>query len=188
LSDNAYYIRQRGQPGKEKDPPPPQLLLAWTAGGTSVAKARGRSGPYPALVEQPAVPTPSADASVLIQAIMTPIVAALVNIPHSLASSTPPAAQTIPALASSPPPMIDDDLSTCLQDFGASKNIAGDVIERAINGLSEVEYTPDGLRDITPNRLEELTGLAEGRCMALKRFASSWSEKVEGKRTRRRMK
>ncbi|KAI0039483.1 hypothetical protein FA95DRAFT_1612541 [Auriscalpium vulgare] len=87
--------------------------------------------------------------------------------------------------ASSPPPVIEDELTRCLEAFGRARNIADEVIMAAVVGLDETGYSSDLLDAPTVMRIQELTGLKEGQAYQLQRFAVAWSGKIAGKRARR---
>lgn len=87
---------------------------------------------------------------------------------------------------SSPPPAIDDELDICLAAFQKAKSLSLEATTRILVSLRNVEYTPDAICEASPSRLEEITGLAEGQVLALKKFARHWCGKVDAKRARQR--
>ncbi|KAJ7631602.1 hypothetical protein DFH06DRAFT_1005013, partial [Mycena polygramma] len=169
------------------DPPPKQLLDAWTGGSTSKPKARGRTGPFPAV--QP-VATSSNDTANLLLATIAPVMSMMAQnmggYPRPPSSYVPVAPRS-PERASSPPPAVEDELDTFMEAFRVAKKITGPIIAGALAKLRAGQYSPDVLCEpsVTTERLTELTGLAEGQVHALKKFAREWSGKIEGKRARR---
>ncbi|KAJ6608173.1 hypothetical protein B0H10DRAFT_2068844 [Mycena sp. CBHHK59/15] len=174
------------------DPPPKELLTAWTgavSSGPSASKPRGRTGALPA--QQLATPsTSTSDTTTLLLTTMVPAVMAMMT--QSLAGNVPrtqalPAAPHSPAIPSSPPPAIEDDLDIFMDTFRRAKKIPGNIIDDATARLRDGRYTPDILCEasVTIERLAELTGLAEGEVHQFKKFAREWSGKIEGKRVRR---
>ncbi|KAJ7936229.1 hypothetical protein B0H13DRAFT_2453062 [Mycena leptocephala] len=170
-----------------EDPPPKQILDAWTGGASGLAstsKPRGRTGPH-ALQPAPA----STSASDMILTSMVPVMAMLAQ---NMAQSAAPvpvhrvAAPRSPTPPSSPPPAIEDDLDIFLDEFRRAKKIPDSIIDSAKERLRGGRYTPDIIAEpsVTAERLQELTGLAEGEVHQLKKFARQWSGKVEGKRVR----
>ena len=85
---------------------------------------------------------------------------------------------------SSPPPAVEDELAACLKAFGASRAIAGESLDKAVDGLDEVCYTPDIMGEVMAERLQALTGLPEGHAIALRKFAREWCGKINAKRAR----
>ncbi|KAJ6629679.1 hypothetical protein B0H10DRAFT_1939655 [Mycena sp. CBHHK59/15] len=112
---------------------------------------------------------------------------------QNMASNIPQAAIPAPAIlpapnspmqASSPPPAVEDELDVFMDAFCHAKNIPDVTINKAKDQLRESRFTPDILCEssVTTERLQELTGLAEGEVHQLKKFACQWTGKVEGKR------
>ncbi|KAJ7887771.1 hypothetical protein B0H13DRAFT_1888726 [Mycena leptocephala] len=163
---------------RSEDPPPKDLLTAWTGGSGSASgsKPRGRTGPFPA--QQPA--STSSETTNLLLTTWQVIFSA----PAPVA---PPSAPRSPVQASSPPPAIEDDLDVFMDAFRHAKNMPDTRIDNAKAQLRDVCYTPDILAEssLTLERLMELTGFAEGEVHGLKKFARQWTGKMEGKRARR---
>jgi hypothetical protein len=90
-----------------------------------------------------------------------------------------------PLRLSSPPPAVEDELVICLKAFGVSRGLTAETIDKACAGLEEFAYTPDIMGEVTADRLQELTGFAEGHAIALRKFAREWCGKVDAKRARR---
>lgn len=86
---------------------------------------------------------------------------------------------------SSPPPAIEDDLTVCMRAFAAARRLSDDVLNKAIEGLDDVCYTPDIIGEVTADRLQSLTNLPEGHAIALRKFVREWCSKIDAKRTRR---
>lgn len=172
------------------DPPPKELLTAWTgaiSSGASTSKPRGRTGALPA--QHLATSSAStSDTATLLLTSMVPAVMAMMT--QNLAGNLPrtlPAPPRSPAIPSSPPPAIEDDLDIFMDAFRRAKRIPANIIDDATARLRDGRYTPDILCEasVTTERLTELTSLAEGEVHQLKKFAREWSGKMEGKRARR---
>ncbi|KAJ8081482.1 hypothetical protein PM082_007327 [Marasmius tenuissimus] len=101
---------------------------------------------------------------------------------RSLVDSSPP-----PLNRSSPPPAIEDELSQCLERFGKRRKISDSLVAQAKGQLATHGYFPDALAGLEVQRIQELTGLDEGSSEGLKRYAESYSQKIEGKRERRNL-
>ncbi|KAJ7153339.1 hypothetical protein C8R46DRAFT_1197397 [Mycena filopes] len=166
--------------------PPAELFSAWTGtvghAAAPVAKARGRTGPFPAYQ------TPSSSSSTdLLVTTMVPVLAMMAQSMANNGGPSAPPAQRSPARASSPPPAIEEELDVFMGAFRRAKNISNAAIDHATQQLRDARYTPDILSEdsVTVNRLTELTNLAEGEVHQLRRFARQWTSRVEGKRARR---
>lgn len=72
----------------------------------------------------------------------------------------------------------------CMNAFAAAHALSDDVLNRAVDGLNEVCYTPDIMGDVTAEQLQSLTGLPEGHAIALRKFAREWCGKIDAKRAR----
>ncbi|KAJ6610976.1 hypothetical protein B0H10DRAFT_2224559 [Mycena sp. CBHHK59/15] len=196
LEMNRFRLNMWGQAVvagkcKAEAPPPPELLTIWTGStSASTSKPRGRSGPFPA---HPPAPSSSSDTTNLLLTSMVPVMAMMAQ---NMASNIPRAAIPAPAIlpaprspmqASSPPPAVEDELDVFMDAFCRAKNIPDVTINKAKDQLHESRFTPDILCEssVTTERLQELTGLAEGEVHQLKKFARQWTGKVEGKRARR---
>ncbi|KAJ7141672.1 hypothetical protein C8R43DRAFT_954629 [Mycena crocata] len=151
-----------------EDPPPKELLSAWTgsSGTPSMSKPRGRTGPFPA---QQLASTSTSDTTNLLLTTMMPVMAMMAqnmasNVPPPAPIVLPPASRS-PPQASSPPPPIEDDLDVFMDAFRRAKNTPDAVVDAAKTGLRDARYTPDILSEssVSSERLMELTGLAEGR-------------------------
>ncbi|KAJ7488779.1 hypothetical protein B0H11DRAFT_2405873 [Mycena galericulata] len=175
------------------NPPPNELLAAWTGGSTSAStsKPRGRGGPYPAQLQSGSAGDNTVNllltTMAAVIAMMAQNMAGNVLAPAPLAPLAPPAPPRSPVQASSPPPAIEDDLDVFMDAFRRAKNLSHALIDDAKTGLRDAHYSPDILCEasVTSERLKELTGLAEGEVHQLKKFARQWSGKMEGKRARR---
>ncbi|KAJ7442061.1 hypothetical protein B0H11DRAFT_1932564 [Mycena galericulata] len=196
LEMNRFRLNMWGQAVvagkcKAEAPPLPELLTIWTGStSASTSKPRGRSGPFPT---HPPAPSSSSDTTNLILTSMVPVMAMMAQ---NMASNIPRAAIPAPAIlpaprspiqASSPPPAVEDELDVFMDAFRRAKNIPDVTIDKAKDQLRESRFTPDILCEssVTTERLQELTGLAEGEVHQLKKFARQWTGKVEGKRARR---
>ncbi|KAJ6554101.1 hypothetical protein B0H10DRAFT_1967946 [Mycena sp. CBHHK59/15] len=196
LEMNRFRLNMWGQAVvagkcKAEAPPLPELLTIWTGStSASTSKPRGRSGPFPA---HPLAPSSSSDTTNLLLTSMVPMMAMMAQ---NMASNIPRAAIPAPAIlpaprspmqASSPPPAVEDELDVFMDAFCRAKNIPDVTINKAKDQLRESRFTPDILCEssVTTERLQELTGLAEGEVHQLKKFACQWTGKVEGKRARR---
>ncbi|GBE89883.1 hypothetical protein SCP_1702090 [Sparassis crispa] len=80
--------------------------------------------------------------------------------------------------ASSPPPIVEEELVHCLEAFGRAKKIPLGIIDMVLGKLFELSYSPDLLTEVSVERLKELTELPEGQVYALKKFAGEWCCKV----------
>ncbi|KAJ7152068.1 hypothetical protein C8R46DRAFT_1303587 [Mycena filopes] len=156
--------------------PPAQLFSAWTGtvghAAAPVAKARGRTGPFPAYQ----TPSSSSSTDILVTT-MVPVLAMMAqNMANNGGPSAPPT-QRSPARASSPPPAIEEELDVFMWAFRRAKNISNAAIDHATQQLRDARYTPDILSEdsVTVNRLTELTDLAEGEVHQLRRFARQWT-------------
>jgi hypothetical protein len=89
----------------------------------------------------------------------------------AIANLAPPAATVSAEWLSSPPPAIEDELTACLKAFGDKRALSCDTIDRAMSALEEVAYTPDIMGEVTAQRLQDLTGFAEGHAIALRKFS-----------------
>jgi hypothetical protein len=85
---------------------------------------------------------------------------------------------------SSPPPAIEDELAACLKGFGSALGLSQETVDKAVDALEEVAYTPDIMGDVTAQRLQDIIGFAEGHAIALRKFAREWCGKVDAKRAR----
>jgi len=85
---------------------------------------------------------------------------------------------------SSPPPAIEDELAACMKAFVASRMISRELLDKAVDGLDEVCFTPDIMGEVTAERLQSLTGFPEGHAIALRKFAREWCGKIDAKRAR----
>lgn len=129
------------------------------------------------------------DLGSLITACATPFLKSLAS--AAIASFTPTtaagqASTREPERLSSPPPAIEDVLAACMNAFAAARVLSEDVLNRAVDGLDEVCYTPDIMGEVTVERLQSLTGLPEGHAIALRKFAREWCGKIDAKRARRK--
>ncbi|KAJ6556130.1 hypothetical protein B0H19DRAFT_1376984 [Mycena capillaripes] len=174
---------------RPEDPPPKDLLTAWTGGSASASgsKPRGRTGPFPA--QQPA--SKSSESTNLLLTSMVPVMAMMAqNMASNFSAPAPvatPSAPRSPVQVSSPPPAIEDDLDVFMDAYRRAKNMPDTRIDNAKAQLRDVCYTPDILAEssVTLERLMELTGFAEGEVHGLKKFARQWTGRIEGKRARR---
>ncbi|KAJ7114391.1 hypothetical protein C8R44DRAFT_740529 [Mycena epipterygia] len=172
------------------NPPPKQLLSAWsgTSASASMSKPRGRGGPYPAHSQSASTSAETANTTNLLLTTMAMMAQNMAsNHPTPASVAAPPPAPRSPVQLSSPPPAIEDDLDVFMDAFRRAKNIPASVIDDAKVGLRDARYTPDVLCEdfVTSERLKELTGLAEGEVHQMRKFARQWSGKMEGKRARR---
>ncbi|KAL0566326.1 hypothetical protein V5O48_015690 [Marasmius crinis-equi] len=189
-----------------QDDVPDHLLDVWR-GGQSSGRPRGRTGPgrasgfegadFPAFFAQGMGMMTGAMASAITSAVTrTPSGTPGPSTPSSSGASTPTHKRRLPFLdsspapsqpRSSPPPEVEDELSSCLEKFAKRRKISDDVVAKARDGLSDHGYYPDALAALDTSRIQELTGFSEGHSEGLKRFAEDYSKKVEGKRERRRL-
>jgi hypothetical protein len=103
----------------------------------------------------------------------------------AMATLAPPAPTVSPERLSSPPPAVEDELTACLKAFGEKRALSLDTMDKALATLEEVAYTPDIMGEITAQRLQDLTGFAEGHAIALRKFSREWCGKIDAKRARR---
>jgi len=183
------------------DGPPEELLAEWN--GTKKAplqppapKPRGMRGPTSAAsASMSAGGSDVANfgsalltcATPWLKSIATAAVASLA--PPPLSASGPsrnlfPPTQDIERL-SSPPPAIEDELAACMKAFAASRAISSKLLDKVVDGLDEVCFTPDIMGEVTAERLQSLTGFPEGHAIALRKFAREWCGKIDAKRARR---
>ncbi|KAJ7656073.1 hypothetical protein DFH06DRAFT_1411823 [Mycena polygramma] len=177
-----------------KSPPPSELLSSWTGGRTSsvLVKPRGRSGPH-AAVPPASTSTTGNDTAALLLTTVAPMMAMVMqNLANNTLQPAPPAPAPLapprsPAPPSSPPPAVEDELDVFMGAFRRAKKLSDAIIDNATSRLRENRYSVDILSEasVTSERLQELTGLAEGEVHQLKKFARQWSGKMEGKRARR---
>jgi len=129
------------------------------------------------------------DLGSLITACTTPFLKLLAS--AAIASFMPTAAAgqastREPECLSSPPPAIEDILAACVNTFAAARVLSEDVLNRAVDGLDKVCYTPDIKGEVTVEWLQSLTGLPEGHAIALHKFAREWCGKIDAKCARRK--
>jgi hypothetical protein len=165
-----------------QDPPPSDLVTQWSGvrSAPSVSRPRGRSGPNPSKstdIEQ------STDSNTLL---LQTLNSAMTVFAKSL-SSTSPATNSGNHCRSSPPPPIEDDLEVCLSAFQKYKGVPADVVAVAMSAFCEVSYNPDAICEATCERLQEISGLAKGHVLMLKKFVRGWCGKVDAKRAKRSM-
>lgn len=67
-----------------------------------------------------------------------------------------------------------------------SHTLSNDVLNRVVDGLDEVCYTPDIMGEVTAEWLQSLTGLPEGHAIALHKFTHKWCGKIDAKCARRK--
>ena len=91
-----------------------------------------------------------------------------------------------PVRQSSPPPPVEGELDSFLKAFGEAKAISSARISIVSECLQEVHYYPDIISEVTFDRLKELTDLAEGEVLALRKFAREWSGRMDVKRAKLR--
>lgn len=72
-----------------------------------------------------------------------------------------------------------------MKAFGASRRLSEEDINATISVFEDVAYTPDIMGEVNSARLKELTGLAKGHTIALRKFARQWCGKIETKRAHR---
>jgi len=114
-------------------------------------------------------------ASAAVASLAPPVVATPTSVP------TPRGADRF----SSPPPVVEDELAVCMSAFAAARRLSDDILDKAIEGLDDVCYTPDIMGEVTADRLQSLTNLPEGHAIALRKFAREWCSKIDAKRARR---
>lgn len=174
-------------------PPPDKLIQSWvgtaTSGHTSSTKSRGRSGPGP-FNSDTASQAGAADTTNLLLTTVVGMMAQNMNASMSKNSkhhSTPPSS---PIRPSSPlvPSAAEPHLLAFLEAFGRAKKLPEEAVISAFDNLERARYTPDILHEagVSAERLQQLTGLAEGDVYALKKFAREWCGKVDSKRSKRR--
>lgn len=116
------------------------------------------------------------------------VLTALLGQTHRSPSSSSLAVAAVPTpnepRISSPPPAVDDKLDVCLAAFQKAKNLSPELLAGALVGLRKAEYLPDAICEASPSRLEEITGLVEGRVLALKKFVRQWCGNVDAKRAK----
>jgi len=115
-----------------------------------------------------------------LNSIASAAVASLVPPPPGPSHNLRPPTHDIERL-SSPPPAIEDELSACMKAFAASRVISGELLEKAVDGLDEVCYTPDIMGEVTAEHLQSLTGFPEGHAIALRKFTREWCGKIDAK-------
>jgi hypothetical protein len=177
------------------DGPPEELLAEWngTPKVPHAPKPRGLRGPTSAAsASVSASGTDVADFGSALLTCATPWLKSIAS--AAVASLVPPAPEFSRNLhpptrdterLSSPPPAIEDELAVCMKAFAASRVISVDLLDKAVDGLDEVCYTPDIMGDVTAERLQSLTGFPEGHAIALRKFARDWCGKIDAKRARR---
>ena len=79
-----------------------------------------------------------------------------------------------PHHASSPPPPIEDELEIFLEAFHKAKGLIADIVAPVLSKFHKVSYSPDVICEATPQHLEEISGLAEGHVLAMRKFAHQW--------------
>ena len=125
------------------------------------------------------------DLGSLITACATPFLKLLASATITSFTPTTAAGQAStrePERLSSPPPAIEDVLTACMNAFAAACVLSEDVLNRAVDGLDKVCYTPDIMGEVTVERLQSLTGLPKGHAIALHKFAHEWCGKIDAKR------
>lgn len=143
-------------------------------------KPRGVQGPH----AMPTNENSGLDFSALLTQFAGPVVKSLATIAMTHLSPSSPVPGPSSERLSSPPPAIEDELVSCLHAFGASRKISDVIRDTAIANLDEAAFTPDIMGEVDVGRLKELTGLAEGHTIALRKFARQWCGKIEAKRAR----
>ncbi|TCD62482.1 hypothetical protein EIP91_006803 [Steccherinum ochraceum] len=197
LKQWASALRARPDLLKVSGAPPEELLQEWrpellsTSGSGRSASAsgsvstpvrpRGRNGPYP-IAPSPAAPAFQFDPNALLG-----LMAPLATVAMKALEQSPERASASRSREhmSSPPPALEDELSLCLQAFGRAKRVDADAVMTAVEALGEAGYEPETIAVPSAGRIQELTGLSEGKAHQLQRFAADWSEKVANKRARR---
>ncbi|KAJ7815782.1 hypothetical protein B0H14DRAFT_3475819 [Mycena olivaceomarginata] len=166
------------------------VLVDWVYSFAVDVETSGSLGPYPPQSSAGSL-SAAADTTNLILTTMVPVMAMMArnmasNVSTSVAVAPPPVPRS-PVQASSPPPAIEDDLDVFMDAFRRAKNIPTALIDVAKGHLHGACFTPDILSEpsVTVERLQELTGLAEGEVHQLRKFARQWTGKMEGKRARR---
>lgn len=170
------------------DGPPEELLAEWKGVKNTlqlaVPKARGMNGPRPALASG----DPLSEIGTILTACATPFLKSLATTALSslaLTSSSLHNPARDAERLSSPPPALEDELAACMNAFAVARGMAVDSLNKAVDGLDEVCYTPDIMGEVTFECLQALTGLPEGHAIALRKFAREWCGKIDAKRARR---
>ncbi|KAI0048884.1 hypothetical protein FA95DRAFT_1557461 [Auriscalpium vulgare] len=166
----------------KNEPPANMDFESSRDGRITLVRARGRSGPHAVQPPTP-TPTPPSDTTALL---MTAILSTLVQKrPRSRSRSRsphPPSTPTRPRIASipmSPIPRRDAELRACLSDFAEAEGIDMTGCEEA---LSVLELRPSVIPHMDWRRLCEITGVAEGRVVALQVYCKAWCERLDEKR------
>ena len=68
-----------------------------------------------------------------------------------------------------------------MKAFAPACGMAADSLNKTVDGLDEVCYTPDIMGEVTFEHLQALTGLPEGHAIALCKFACEWCGKIDAK-------
>jgi hypothetical protein len=170
------------------NPPPDKLLETWAGtapSGHAASKSRGCTGPFNSDATSQAG---AADTTNLLLTTVVSMMAQNMNASMSKNSkrhSTPPSS---PIRPSSPlvPSAAEPHLLAFLEAFGHAKKLPEEAIISAFDNLEQARYTPDILHEagVSAERLQQLTGLAEGDVYALKKFAREWCGKVDSKRSK----
>lgn len=182
LQFNVTVLIQASGKCNASEPPPADLLYAWTHVSSSSCKPRGRTGPYSTADASPAAS--ASDPATLLLASVISMMSQNMQTQGShkrTRSLTPPSSPMRPL---SPPQ--PNELENFLEAFGVRHRIKADMLEKAKVALRTAHFMPDVLAEdtVTVDRLKELTGLGEGEVHALKKFARKWSGQSSFKRAK----
>jgi hypothetical protein len=114
----------------------------------------------------------------MLNSVMTLIMKSIPSAPTANSCNQHPSSPLLP---------IEDELDVCLEVFCKEKGIALDVMAIAMAGFCEVSYNPNAICEAMPKRLQEVSSLAEGQALMLKRFVCGWCDKVDTKRVKQRV-
>lgn len=94
--------------------------------------------------------------------------------------STPQRPRTV-VVFDSPAPLAQNELHTCLVGFHGVQGI--DILARE-ETLADLNLTPDIIHLVSISRLQELTGLSEGKAMKFQVYCKEWMARLMEKRSR----
>ena len=167
------------------DGPPEELLAEWKGVKNplqlATPKAQGMNRPRLALASGYHL----SEIGTILTACATPFLKSLTTTAlTSLAptSSSPHNSGRDAKCLLSPPPAFEHELAACMKAFAAAHGVAADSLNKAVDGLDKVCYTPDIMGEVTFECLQALTGLPEGHAIALHKFAHEWCGKIDAKR------
>ncbi|KAF7329562.1 hypothetical protein MKEN_00219100 [Mycena kentingensis (nom. inval.)] len=160
------------------DAPPLEILREWdetmpVIPTGRISKPRGRTG-TPLTVAEPSGSFDAAMAAVAATAQLATAMMAKFGQQGDAAAPRVAAAPSPPPARSSPPPSIADELDDFVAGLRTARNLTPDLLTERNSRLTDA-------------RLMEMTGLNEGQVMQMRDYAERWANRIQGKRTRRKI-